>query len=99
MTAVIFRHPPGRAMNEQRVCGQDQVPALVARAQSGDADAWNVLVNRYAPLVASVIRGFRVYGADADDVGQVVWLRLVEPLADLHEPNAIARWIVTITRH
>jgi len=53
------------------------VIALVRRAGAGDAAAWDELVERYAPLVWSICRRYRLDRPDADDVGQGVWLRLV----------------------
>ncbi|MFD0687943.1 RNA polymerase sigma factor [Actinomadura fibrosa] len=74
------------------------VVALVNRAGAGDQDAWNDLVDRYAPLVWSVCRRFRLGAADADDVGQSVWLRLVEHLPRLRDPAALPGWLATTTR-
>ena len=45
--------------------------------------------------MASVIRSFRLQGCDAEDVGQTVWLRLVEHLGELREPRALPKWIIT----
>jgi RNA polymerase sigma factor (sigma-70 family) len=56
-------------------------------------------VERYAPLVGSVIVKHRLYGADAEDVAQTVWLRLVEHLRDLREPRALPMWLITISRN
>ena len=53
---------------------------LVAAAAAGDQGAWDELVRRYAPLVRSVIRVHAMEPADAADVNQTVWLRLVEHL-------------------
>ena len=75
------------------------VTALVAAAGEGDAGAWKALVERYAPLVGSVIVRHRLYGADAEDVAQTVWLRLVEHLRDLREPRALPMWLITISRN
>jgi RNA polymerase sigma factor (sigma-70 family) len=75
------------------------VTALVAAALDGDQAAWNDLVHRYAPLVASVLARYRLFGADGDDVSQVVWLRLVEHLKGLREPRALPKWIITTTRN
>jgi hypothetical protein len=36
------------------------VTALVVTAAAGDQQAWRELVDRYAPLLVSVIRGFRL---------------------------------------
>jgi RNA polymerase sigma factor (sigma-70 family) len=74
------------------------VIALVSRAGDGDRAAWDQLVERYAPLVWSICRQFRLSRVDADDVGQGVWLRLVEHLPTLREPAALPGWIATSTR-
>ena len=74
------------------------VVALVTRARDGDKDAWDELVERYAPLVWSVCRRYRLAAADSDDVGQSVWLRLIEHLPGLREPAALPGWIATTTQ-
>ena len=76
----------------------DGLPELVAAAVAGNRAAWDMLVERFAPLVTSVTRRFGLTPSDADDVGQTVWLHLVEHLADLREPRALPGWIVTTTR-
>jgi RNA polymerase sigma factor (sigma-70 family) len=70
---------------------------LVSRANNGDAAAWDQLVERYAPLVWSICRRYRLSRPDADDVGQGVWLRLVEYLPALREPAAVPGWLATTT--
>ena len=75
------------------------LPELVAGAVSGNRAAWNSLVERFAPLVTSVIRRFRLTESDADDVRQNTWLRLVEHLEGIREPRALPGWIVTTTRN
>jgi len=72
---------------------------LVTRARADDQASWNALVDRFLPLVNGVIRRFRLSSADADDVNQTVWLRLVEHLGDLREPRALPGWLVTTTRN
>jgi RNA polymerase sigma factor (sigma-70 family) len=74
------------------------VVAMVTAARDGDKDAWNWLVDRYAPLVWSICRRYGLSSSDAEDVGQNVWLRLVEHLAKIREPAALPGWIVTTTR-
>jgi RNA polymerase sigma factor (sigma-70 family) len=75
------------------------VPELVTAARDGDQNAWNALVDRFLPLVTGVIARHRLFGADADDINQTVWLKLVEHLDRLREPEALAGWIATTTRH
>jgi RNA polymerase sigma factor (sigma-70 family) len=71
---------------------------LVTRARHGDQQAWDTLVERYAPLVWSICRRYRLSRADADDVGQTVWLRLVSRLDQVRDPAALTGWIATTTR-
>jgi RNA polymerase sigma factor (sigma-70 family) len=75
------------------------VIALVARVTGGDEGAWNELVERYAPLVWSVCARYQLDRGDIDDVGQTVWLLLVENLGSLREPAALPGWLATTTRH
>jgi RNA polymerase sigma factor (sigma-70 family) len=72
---------------------------LVRDATAGDQTAWDELVRRFSGLVWHVARGHRLDAADAADVSQTVWLRLVEHLGQLREPQALAGWLATTTRH
>jgi RNA polymerase sigma factor (sigma-70 family) len=74
------------------------VSRLVRESASGSADAWSELVRRYAPLVMSVIRSYRLTTADGQDISQTVWLRLVEHLSTLREPEALPGWLATTTQ-
>jgi RNA polymerase sigma factor (sigma-70 family) len=71
---------------------------LVALARNGDKHAWDALVERYAPLIWSICRRHRLGSVDADDVGQSVWLHLVDQLDKVREPAALPGWIATTTR-
>lgn len=71
------------------------VSRLVRASASGDEAAWNELVRRYSPLVMAVTRNYRLTAADAQDVSQTVWLRLVENLANLRQPEALPGWLAT----
>jgi RNA polymerase sigma factor (sigma-70 family) len=76
------------------------VVALVARAAGSDERAWYELVDRYAPLVWSICTRYQLSGADIEDVGQTVWLGLVEQLSNekLREPAALPGWLATTTQ-
>lgn len=71
---------------------------LVAAAGRGDGTAWDLLVERYAGLVVAIARSFRLSEADVADVSQTVWLRLVESLGTLREPQALPGWLGTSAR-
>jgi RNA polymerase sigma factor (sigma-70 family) len=73
------------------------VVALVERAAGSDQDAWDEIVDRYAPLVWSICGRYRLSNHDREDVGQNVWLLLVEQLGKLREPAALPGWLATTT--
>jgi RNA polymerase sigma factor (sigma-70 family) len=73
------------------------VSDLVTRARTGDKQAWDTLVERYAPLIWVICCRYRL-GADAEDIGQGVWLRLVGQLGKIRDPAALPGWLATTTR-
>jgi RNA polymerase sigma factor (sigma-70 family) len=75
-----------------------EVTILVTRARNGDTQAWHAIVERYAPLIWSVCRRYRLANADAEDVGQNVWLYLARHLDTLRDPAALPGWLATTTR-
>ena len=75
-----------------------EVTALVTRARNGDPQAWHALVERYAPLIWSICRRYRLAEADAEDVSQNIWLHLVRHLDTLRDPAALPGWLATTTR-
>jgi RNA polymerase sigma factor (sigma-70 family) len=70
----------------------------VTRARNGDKQAWDALVERYAPLIWSICRRHRLGGSNAEDVGQNVWLKLVDQLETIRVPAALPGWLATTTR-
>jgi RNA polymerase sigma factor (sigma-70 family) len=83
---------------------QSQSPArpgidhIVRAAASGDQRAWNELVERYSGLVWSVARAHRLDAAEAADVVQTSWLRLVEHLDRIQNPAGLGAWLATTAR-
>jgi RNA polymerase sigma factor (sigma-70 family) len=74
------------------------VVSLVARAANGDHTAWDEIVERYAPLVWAICLRHQLDRQSVDDIGQSVWLLLVENISRLREPAALPGWIATTTR-
>jgi len=68
---------------------------LVARARNGDSQAWDALVERYAPLVWSIFRSHQLDGAEA---GRSVWLQLSDQLGQVRDSAALADRLATITQ-
>jgi RNA polymerase sigma factor (sigma-70 family) len=80
------------------VTGYD-VASLLERAGQGDQSAWSQLVDRYDHLVRSVAGSFRLQAADVHDVAQTTWLRLVQNLHTIRDPERLPKWLaVTATR-
>lgn len=86
---------PSRALT----FGAMQSPAaLLDAAAAGDQSAWDGLVEQYGRLVWSVVRSFRLDDATASDVSQTVWLRLVENLSKIRDPERLPSWLATTAR-
>ena len=72
---------------------------LVRAAAGGDQGAWDALVARYVGLVWATARSYRLEDADASDVVQTTWPRLVEHLDRLRDPAAVGSWLATTARN
>ena len=73
--------------------------ALTRAASNGDSEAWNAIVARYSGLVWGIARSHRLGDADAADVFQTTWLRLVEHLDGIKNPDGLGSWLATTARH
>jgi RNA polymerase sigma factor (sigma-70 family) len=71
---------------------------LLALAKSGDQTAWSELVDRFGQMVWSIARSFRLDEAAAKDVSQTVWLRLVENIERIDDPERLPGWLATTAR-
>lgn len=61
----------------------------------GEQRAWNTLIDRYARLVYSVPRRYRLSEADADDVFQAVWISVHRSLDSLKDHSRLSAWLLT----
>src|SRR4051812_15084589 len=72
---------------------------LLERAGQGDQLAWKELLDKYDGLLRTVAGSFRLQAADVHDVAQNTWLRLVQHLHTIRDPERLAGWLsVTATR-
>ena len=78
-----WRHDPGRARRLRR-CRRVRRVGRPGGSLTG--------------LLWSVARGFRLDQADAGDAVQTAWLRLVEHLDRLHDPDHVGAWLATTVR-
>ncbi|HEU5469190.1 MAG TPA: sigma-70 family RNA polymerase sigma factor [Actinophytocola sp.] len=75
-----------------------EMRSLLAAASRGDQTAWDLIVRQFSSLLWSIARGFRLDPIDASDVVQMTWLRLVENLDRIAEPDALPAWLATTAR-
>jgi RNA polymerase sigma factor (sigma-70 family) len=71
---------------------------LVGAAAAGDHTAWDALVDRFASTVWAIARAHRLNAADAADVSQTTWLRLLEHLNRIQQPERVGAWLATTAR-
>ena len=78
--------------------GERTTTELVVAARAGDQRAWSEIMARFGGLVRTVIGSFRLQDADAADAAQNTWLRAVERLDTVREPERLAGWLRTTAR-
>jgi RNA polymerase sigma factor (sigma-70 family) len=71
---------------------------LILAANDGDESAWGAIVDRFAGLVWAIARAHRLPQGDAADVAQTTWLRLIENLDRIKEPERLGAWLATTAR-
>src|SRR4051794_40219494 len=74
------------------------VTELVVLARAGDQRAWREIMTRYGGLVRAVVGSFRLQEADAADTVQNIWMRAVERLDTVREPERLGGWLRTTAR-
>lgn len=95
-------HPSPRS-DGSAARGSDSSPVatlseLLAMADKGEQWAWDELVSRFSSLLWSVGRAHRLTDSDAADVVQNTWLRLLENLGSIQNPDALPGWLATTAR-
>jgi len=71
---------------------------LIRAANDGDEAAWGTIVDRFTGLVWATARAHRLPPSDAADVAQTTWLRLVENLDRIKDPERLGAWLATTAR-
>lgn len=86
-----------RTVRRARLARED-VARLFARAANGEQAAWNALVHEFGAMVWATTRAHRLNDADAADVFQTTWLRLVENVDSIRDPTLLGAWLATTAR-
>jgi RNA polymerase sigma factor (sigma-70 family) len=77
----------------------DRLALLAAWAADGDQAAWTALVDEFGGVVRATTRAHRLSDADAADVFQTTWMRLIENLDGIQDPTRLGGWLATTARH
>jgi DNA-directed RNA polymerase specialized sigma24 family protein len=72
----------------------DREPDLIAAAAAGDLDAWSHLVDSHLSAVWATARAFGLPDEAAENVCELVWLRLAQRLGDA--PTPLRPWLLSI---
>lgn len=86
------------AESDAAMTAPDDLAALLDAAGDGDQRAWDVIVDRFTNLLWSVGRAHRLDTSTINDVVQTTWLRLLENLHGIREPDRLAGWLATTAR-
>jgi RNA polymerase sigma factor (sigma-70 family) len=82
-------------------CEQDgtwDVGAAVAHARRGEEAAWEALVAQYSGVLRWVAVRHGLTEHEAQDVVQTTWMRCVENIAALRDPQCLPAWLLTTCR-
>ncbi len=74
------------------------VATLVQRAREADPRAWEELVARFSGMIAATGRRYRLNPSDVSELQQTTWLRLVENLNRIDQPERVGGWLATTAR-
>src|SRR5688572_8144552 len=71
---------------------------LIRACYTGDARAWERLLDKYERLVFSISLSYGLTTDDAADVTQITFTILLQNLATLPEGIRLAPWLATVAR-
>jgi len=72
---------------------------LIEECLKGNESAWSALIDRYQNLVFSIPIKYGFSQDDAADIFQAVCMDLLADLERIREPNALAGWLLQVTRN
>jgi RNA polymerase sigma factor (sigma-70 family) len=75
------------------------IAAWLRQAAEGDRQAWNRLVNQYGRLIWSITVRFKLTESDAADVVQTTWMRLIEHIDRIEQPDRVGAWLSSTARN
>src|SRR5579884_3949208 len=92
--AIARRTGTGKAEGK---CGQP-LGDLLRRAADKDWAAWHELVRWFGNLVLHTASSMGLKSSEASDAAQLTWLRLVEHISEIREPEHLPGWLAVTAR-
>ena len=89
---------PPRRRQRSRASNNAETVALVVAARAGDADAWAGLIERFGASLWLIARNCGIDAAEANDVVQTTWERLLHHLDRIREPERLVGWLAITAR-
>lgn len=83
-------------MNDSASSNTSADELLAIRCQLGERDAFDELIERHAERLRGYLRRVAASEADADDLVQDTWLRVLRGLPGLREPARFRAWLFGI---
>lgn len=99
MAATPTQESSGLDVADPEAGDSFDIAALVRRAADGDKQAWNRLVDQYGRLIWSITVRFKLAESDAADVVQTTWMRLIEHIDRIEQPDRIGSWLAATARN
>jgi RNA polymerase sigma factor (sigma-70 family) len=75
-----------------------ELPLIVAAAGRGEPWAWTSLVQRFGNMIMAIARSCRLNDADVHEVHQTTWLRLIDNIDRIEQPERIGAWLATTAK-
>jgi RNA polymerase sigma factor (sigma-70 family) len=72
---------------------------LIQECLNGNEAAWSALIGKYKNLIFSIPVRYGFSEEDSADIFQAVSMDLLAELSSLREPNALAGWLIQVTRN
>ena len=88
-------------MEADRMAHKSNADLLADVARGGEIarPAWLALVSMYSHKMYAVARSFAFDEATAEDLVQIAWLRLLERVGQVRDPQALGQWLCMVVRN
>ncbi|MEP7271805.1 MAG: sigma-70 family RNA polymerase sigma factor [Acidobacteriota bacterium] len=89
----------GAAMERRAMAFSELAPGVIARARTGDEDAFHLIFNRYGRPILSFINNLVQHRDLAEELAQETFVRAFRNLSGLREEARFSTWLFGIARN